>query len=449
MASIALAGLDSLTRYEALVKISEEIGIEHNLNSLFERLADLLGRVLGFDLVLFSVNDLDGQSIVVHVVEKGNLFSEELPLDAEYRKWVSIPRIAKQRDLPSGLKLLRDRGIQSYCSVPLGTAHWSVGSMGIGNERAHAYTQQDLEFLRPVAAEVAFAVNEDLTYRRLEGSEPNRQQEEDLWSLLERSPDYAIATLDLSYRVLTWNTGAHRLAGYSSGEVVGHTLAEFFPREFAAQAKADLRVAAQEGRNDVERWFVRRDGSRIWVNRMITALKDSRGRVSRFLMVSRDITERKLAEEALLIGMADILGAGSDVRNLVSLVSASIGHLTPHDGITIARYNAEINKVQIIGASLDLKLRADELTESLEETPSGLVFRSGQPLRLDEIDTNRFPHAMIALLRKRGVKSGYWAPLISDGSVIGVLAGCGKNASSGKFVGDVRASARRFHEESA
>ena len=422
MASIALAGLDSLTRYEALVKISEEIGIEHNLHSLFERLAGLLGRVLGFDLVLFSVNDSENQSIVVHVVEKGSVFSEELPLDAEYRKWVSIPRIAKQRDLPSGLKLLRDRGIQSYCSVPLSTAHWSVGSMGIGNERAHAYTQQDLEFLRPVAAQVAFAVKEDLTYRRLEEQEPNRQREEDLWSLLERSPDYAIATLDLSYRVLTWNTGANRLAGYSSGEIVGHTLAEFFPREFVAQAQADLRVAAQEGRNDVERWFLRRDGSRIWINRMITALKDSRGRVSRYLMVSRDITERKLAEEALLIGMADILGASSDVRNLVSLVSASIGHLSSHDDVTIARYNAEIHKVQIIGASRDPKVTAaDEPAESLGETPWGLVFRSGQPLHLDAVDTNRFPHGMIASLLERGVKSGYWAPLISDGSVIGVL----------------------------
>jgi PAS domain S-box-containing protein len=428
--------LDRLTRYEALIKLSEEIVVEHNLNSLFERLAGLLERVLDFDLVIFSVNDPDRQSIAVHVVEKGRLVSPAVPLDFEYQQWISIPRIANKRNLPSGLKLLRDRGIQSYCSVPLSTTHWSVGSMGIGSERAHAYTQQDVDFLRPVAAQVAFAVNEDLTYRRLEVSAPNRQQEEDLWSLLERSPDYAIATLDLNYRVLTWNTGAHRLAGYSSEEIVGHNLAEFFPREYVAQAKADLRVAAAEGRHDVERWFVRRDGSRIWVNRMITALRDRRGRVSRFLMVSRDITQRKLGEEALLIGMADILGASSGARNLVSLVSASIGHLIPHDGVTIARYNAEINKVQIIGASLDLKLKADELTESLED-PSGLVFRSGQPLRLDAVDTNRFPHAVIARLLKRGVKSGYWVPLISDGSVIGVLGIT--SAREGAFV-DVNTS---------
>jgi transcriptional regulator with GAF, ATPase, and Fis domain len=128
-----------------------------------------------------------------------------------------------------------------------------------------------------------------------------------------------------------------------------------------------------------------------------------------------------LAEEALLIGMADILGASPDIRSLVSLVSASIGHLTPHDGVTIARYIAELNRVQIIGASPDLKLMADELTESLGETPSGLVFRSGQPLRLDTVDTTRFPRATIAPLLRRGVKSGYWIPLISDGSVIGVL----------------------------
>src|SRR5215471_8785457 len=371
MASIALEGLGR-TRYEALVKISEEIVVERNLESLFKRLAGLLGRVLGFDLVLFSVNDFDRQSISVHIVEKGGLFSQAVPSDAESQQWVTIPRIAKQRDLPSGFKLLRDHGIQSYCSVPLTTAHWSVGSMGIGDKRAHAYTQQDLEFLRPVAAQVAFAVNDELSYHRPQ-AETNGQKEEDRWSVLESSPDYAIATLDVDCRVLTWNTGAHRLAGYDSGEIIGHNLAEFFPEEYVAQAKADLRIAAKEGWYEVERWFVRRDNSRIWVNRMITALRDSRGRVCRFLIVSRDITQRKLAEEALLIGMADILGASSDVRNLVSFVSASIGHLTPHDGVTIARYNAEINKVQIIGASPDLKLMADELTEPLEKTPSGVV----------------------------------------------------------------------------
>jgi transcriptional regulator with GAF, ATPase, and Fis domain len=64
---------------------------------------------------------------------------------------------------------------------------------------------------------------------------------------------------------------------------------------------------------------------------------------------------------------------------------------------------------------------AQELTDSPEETPAGLVFRSGQPLCLDAVDSKRLPHAMLAALLKRGVKSGYWVPLISNGSVIGVL----------------------------
>src|SRR6516225_8756444 len=103
MASRALARLDRLTRYEALIKLSEEIVVEHNLNSLFERLAGLLERVLDFDLVIFSVNDPDRQSIAVHVVEKGRLVSPAVPLDFEYQQWISIPRIANKRNLPSGL----------------------------------------------------------------------------------------------------------------------------------------------------------------------------------------------------------------------------------------------------------------------------------------------------------------------------------------------------------
>jgi hypothetical protein len=66
MASIAPEGLGP--RYEALIKISEEIVTEHDLESLFKRLAGMLGGVLGFDLVLFSVSDFDRQSVAIHVV---------------------------------------------------------------------------------------------------------------------------------------------------------------------------------------------------------------------------------------------------------------------------------------------------------------------------------------------------------------------------------------------
>jgi PAS domain S-box-containing protein len=226
--------------------------------------------------------------------------------------------------------------------------------------------------------------------------------------------------LDSDRRVLTWNTGAHLLAGYHPEEIIGQKLEHFFPQQAVAEFKARLRVVAEQGRHEKENWLVRRDGSRIWTNSVITCLRDSRGQVRRFLIVARDFTQRKLAEEALLDAMADILGASCDIPYLLSLVSATM-HLSPHDGVTIAVYNAEIDKLQVIAAPTELNLRSDELTESLEGTPSGLVFRSGQPLCLDRLDTDRFPQAKKEPLLRRGMKSGYWVPLVNDDRVIGVL----------------------------
>src|SRR5262245_13693376 len=122
MASMAHDWADRWNSFnDVLLKVSQEIVVQRDLYSLFKRVAELLDRILRFDLVLFSVNDLDSQSIAVNIVENGSLFSRLLPLDAEYRHWASVPRVAEQCDFPSGLELLRDRGIQSYFNVPLST----------------------------------------------------------------------------------------------------------------------------------------------------------------------------------------------------------------------------------------------------------------------------------------------------------------------------------------
>src|SRR5262249_22065228 len=161
------------------------------------------------------------------------------------------------------------------------------------NLRAGMYTHQDVEFLRRVAVQLAFAINENLNYHRLETLIANRQEQENLSLLLERSPGYAIAMLDAHNRVWTWNTGARRLAGYHPEEIIGHAVAQFMTSEDLARLTANLRVAAEEGRAESEHWFVRRDGSRIWTNAVYTALRDSRGQVCRFLVVARDFTLRK------------------------------------------------------------------------------------------------------------------------------------------------------------
>jgi PAS domain S-box-containing protein len=421
--------LDALN--EAIVKILAEIAVERDLSTLFKRFADLLRCVFHFDLVSFAVDDLDRQAMVINIVEKQRLFCQTLPVHASFQRWIATPRLVASRELPSDLHSLKGHGIQSYCSFPLSTAHRAVGAIGLGDKNSGAYAQDDLDCLRPVATEVAFAVSENLTHRGSEKSGARTQEAEELRLQLERSPDYAVGMLDREGRVLTWNTGAQRLAGYRPEEVIGHYFTEFLTPKLVTELKADLDTAVENGGSETQHWIVRKDGARVWTDRVITALRDGSGQVGRFLVVSRDFTQRKVAEEALVVGMSDAVGANCDVQQLVSLVSASIRGLTPHDDVFIGKYEPQSGEIQIIGVSPGLKVKPEEFTVPLEGTPAGLAFRSGRAVSTD-LDTGRCERPEVASLLRSGVKSCYWVPLISDEKAIGVLGLT--SASHGAFV---------------
>jgi PAS domain S-box-containing protein len=118
---------------------------------------------------------------------------------------------------------------------------------------------------------------------------------------VESVRDYAIFMLDPAGRVATWNAGAERIKGYRAAEIIGQHMSRFYPPEDVAlglPARLLKRVQA-EGRVETEGWRVRADGSRFWANVVITAVRDEHGSLQGFGKVTRDLTERKQAEEAL------------------------------------------------------------------------------------------------------------------------------------------------------
>jgi PAS domain S-box-containing protein len=120
--------------------------------------------------------------------------------------------------------------------------------------------------------------------------------------LVDSVIDYAIFMLDTEGRVVTWNAGAERIKGYRAEEIRGRHYSCFYPEEAlrAGTPAHLLKVAAAEGRCEDEGWRLRKDGSRFWANVVITALRDAQGRLYGFGKVTRDITEERRAEQALL-----------------------------------------------------------------------------------------------------------------------------------------------------
>jgi PAS domain S-box-containing protein len=119
--------------------------------------------------------------------------------------------------------------------------------------------------------------------------------------LVESTRDYAIFMLDQGGHVLTWNAGAERIKGYTASEILGHHFSRFYTEDAVARRwpEHELAVAATQGRFEDEGWRVRKDGSRFWANVVLTALRDPGGEVRGFSKITRDLSERRRAEESL------------------------------------------------------------------------------------------------------------------------------------------------------
>lgn len=143
-------------------------------------------------------------------------------------------------------------------------------------------------------------VTRDLT-ERLKDEEVLRQSEARYRSLVEQVGDYGIFMLDTKGRIISWNEGARRIKGYNAEDVIGKYFSIFYPEEDIRNGKPawELKIARSTGKYEEEGWRLRKDGTRFWANIVITATYDAEGRLSGFSKVTRDLTERKLSEQAL------------------------------------------------------------------------------------------------------------------------------------------------------
>jgi PAS domain S-box-containing protein len=128
-----------------------------------------------------------------------------------------------------------------------------------------------------------------------------RWTEESFRLMVESVSDYAIVMLDPEGCVVSWNTGAERIKGYASDEIVGVHFARFYPKSDvdASKPQHDLDLAALNGRYEDEGWRVRKDGSMFWANVVFTAIRDQAGSLRGFAKLTRDLTERNKVEAIL------------------------------------------------------------------------------------------------------------------------------------------------------
>ena len=143
-------------------------------------------------------------------------------------------------------------------------------------------------------------VTRDVTEQR-KAQRAWRESERHYQILVNSLKDHAVLGFDRNGHVISWHNGAERLMGYTAKEILGLHFSYFYPTEDIACEKPsrELGQALREGRFEGEGWRVRKDGSRFWAEIVIAQFRDDQGHLTGFANITRDITERKKAEEEL------------------------------------------------------------------------------------------------------------------------------------------------------
>jgi PAS domain S-box-containing protein len=153
----------------------------------------------------------------------------------------------------------------------------------------------------PAGALVGYAkITRDLTERKAAESVLRNSQEQ-FKLLVQGVTDYSIYLLSLEGLVSSWNAGAERIKGFTSDEIIGQHFSRFYTDEDRQNGEPEraLATAVRDGRFEKEGWRVRKSGERFWANVVIDAIHGDDGKLLGFAKITRDITERRDAQESL------------------------------------------------------------------------------------------------------------------------------------------------------
>jgi PAS domain S-box-containing protein len=154
-------------------------------------------------------------------------------------------------------------------------------------------------------------------------NEALRKSEERYHKMIAEIEDYAIILLDTKGNIQNWNTGAEKIKGYKADEIIGKNFRIFYLPEDRANKLPEklLERVIKEGKSAYEGWRVRKDGSTFWGSIVVTALHDESGEVIGLSKVTRDLTEKKKAEDKMREYLAELENRNSELEQFAYIAS--------------------------------------------------------------------------------------------------------------------------------
>ncbi len=270
----------------------------------------------------------------------------------------------------------------------------------------------------------------DITEHHVAETELARSRE-DFRLLVEGVSNYAIYMLDPEGLITSWNTGAERITGYQSMDVIGTHFSRFYTTEDMQRGRPSiqLRMAALEGRHEFEGWNIRQAGGRFWATVSVSPLRGEDRGLRGFSVITGDLTQRKQAEDTIraLLAITDQLNATLDidllmdalVRQSLKLLDAPAGYagLFQNGGFEYNRYYRD-----------QLSLPVHSPTIPSRGFP-GHVGQTRLPYR--SADVPHDPLADPGFCRTQGILTAICCPILSyGGEAIGFIEVNNKNSGA-------------------
>lgn len=195
------------SQHQALLEVTESIATHRGLPALFHDLKVRLPRLVNFDTLWLVLHEPERDVMRLHIVETpSRAYTDviERPVEDSPSGWVwehqepmIVPHISCEPRFKKALGLLMEFGVNSFCILPLTTAHRRLGAVGFGSQQAGVYREGGVEFLQLVARQIAVAVDNALNYQSAQALQEQLQQERDRLKLLLDLNNNVVSTLDL------------------------------------------------------------------------------------------------------------------------------------------------------------------------------------------------------------------------------------------------------------
>ena len=434
---------------EVLNRIGVAVGAELDLERLVQTVTDAGVELSGAEFGAFFYNVLrdDGEAYMLYTLSgaprsafekfpmprntaifeptfrgKGPVRSADILADPRYGK--SEPYFG----MPAG-----HLPVRSYLAVPVMSRNGEVlGGLFFGHAQPGIFTARAERLVIGLAAQAAVTIDNARLYQtsvrelaarrdaeaKLQELNHNLEQraeerakelatsavkleetERRFRMLVEGVTDYALYMLDPTGLVINWNPGAERIKGYTRAEIIGQHFSRFYTEpdlEKGVPVEA-LATASRTGKFEAEGWRVRKDGTQFWASVVINALRDSDGNLIGFAKITRDLTERRAAEERLhqsqkMEGIGQLTGGvAHDFNNLLTIIIGNMEALQRH-------LREEVLDVDRLKRSAENAMRGARRAEIVDPAPARFF-------------TPAAARAQIA---------GYWAP--RDGNIRSVVA---------------------------